>query len=78
MAVVKTVGWEERVGRELDGMSLGWLNDNYPGLAGAVEMAVDAGARPEELRRLVMARTQRQELALRVEQAARAVGWREG
>ena len=78
MAVVKTVGWEERVGRELDGMSWGWLNDNYPGLAGAVEMAVDAGARPEELRRLVMARTGRVELALRVEQAARAVGWREG
>ena len=37
-----------------------------------MEEAVDAGARPEELRRLVMARTGRVELALRVEQAARA------
>ena len=67
-------GWLQVVGRELDGMSWAWLNDTYPGLAGAVEKAVDAGARPEELRRLVITRTGRMELALRVEQAARALG----
>lgn len=73
MAVMRAANWEEEIGAALDGMSLSWLNDTYPGLATALEKAMDAGARPEEVRRLVMARTQRMELAMRCEQAARAI-----
>jgi hypothetical protein len=63
----------ERLGEALDAASLQWLNDNHPELAGALEHEVAIGARPEEVRRYVMQRTQRQELALRCEQAARAM-----
>jgi hypothetical protein len=74
MAIVKDVTWMDVVNAQLDGLSRQWLSDTYPGLAEAIEMAVDQGARPEQVRRLVMERTGRVELAMRCEQAARAIG----
>ena len=55
----------------LNEMSWQWLNDNCPALAEALAVTVGRGATPEEVRRFVMARTERRELALRCEQAAR-------
>ena len=62
------------VDRELDRISLQWLNDHYPGLAQAIEIGVtQRGHSPIEVRRRVMAQAERYELALRCEQAARAI-----
>ncbi|MBN1954290.1 MAG: hypothetical protein JW900_04480 [Anaerolineae bacterium] len=62
------------IGAALDVMSMQWLNDNAPELAEALEREVQLGATPPEVRRYVMQQTQRLELALRCEQAARAMG----
>lgn len=59
------------IGEALDAISWQWLNDNHWELAAAVEQAVDDGATPEQVRRYVMYRAERYELALRCEQAAR-------
>jgi hypothetical protein len=59
------------VGQALDEISWQWLSDNFPRLAEAIQNAVDGGTMPDGVRRFVMARTQRYELALRCEQAAR-------
>lgn len=58
------------IGSALDEISWEWLNDNHPQLAEAIETEVARGATPDVIRRYVMIRTQRLELALRCEQAA--------
>lgn len=58
------------IGEALDEDSYQWLNDNRPDLAEAIEAAVGNGVTPIQVRRYVMARTERRELALRCEQAA--------
>ena len=65
------------LGQALDEESLEWLNDNRPAIAAALERELAQGTSPEWLRRFVMQHTQRQEIALRIEQAARALA-REG
>lgn len=64
----------ETIGQALDEMSWRWVSDQHPTLAEAIETEVALGAQPEAVRRYVMARTQRLELALRCEQAARWLG----
>lgn len=59
------------LGDALDEVSWQWVSDKHPCLADAIEEAVGAGIEPERVRRFVMRRTQRRELALRCEQAAR-------
>lgn len=61
----------EQLGQALDEVSYEWLSDTHPLLARAVEAAVDGGVLPMQVRRYVMRRTRRHELALRCEQAAR-------
>ena len=58
------------IGSALDAISWEWLNDNHPQLAEAIEIEVARGATPDAIRRYVVQRTQRLELALRCEQAA--------
>lgn len=58
------------IGSALDEISWQWLNDNHPRLAEAIEVEVARGATPDNIRRYVVQRTQRIELALRCEQAA--------
>jgi len=58
------------IGSALNAISWEWLNDNHPELAMAIEVEVDRGATPYAIRRYVVQRTQRIELALRCEQAA--------
>jgi len=62
------------IGEALDGISYQWLCDNHPRLAEAIETEVRMGATPDIVRRYVMRQTQRLELALRCEQAARHLG----
>jgi len=59
------------IGKALNEISWQWLNDNRPALAEAIEVEVGRDAEPQQIRRYVMAQTQRIELALRCEQAAR-------
>ena len=60
------------VGEALDEISWDWLSDNFPALAEALQTAVmENGVTPERIRRFVMGKVQRYELALRCEQAAR-------
>lgn len=75
MAMVKTVTpeWTERMDAVLDELDLRWLSDNHPEVAEIVEFAIGEGAGPQEVRRQVMRRTQRYELALRCEHAAAAL-----
>ena len=63
----------QKVGEALDEISWEWLEEMYPGLADAIEEEMQKGASPGEIKRFVMARTYRYELALRCEQAARHV-----
>jgi len=58
------------IGSALNEISWYWLSDNHPRLAEAIETEVDRGATPKAIRRYVVRRTQRIELALRCEQAA--------
>lgn len=58
------------IGVALDAISWEWISDNHPDLAEAIEVEVARGATPSAIRRFVMSRTQRIELALRCEQAA--------
>ena len=62
-----------RIGQELDRISYQWLGDTHPRLAAAIELEVRSGASPADVRRYVMRQTQRVELAMRCEQAARWV-----
>jgi hypothetical protein len=59
------------IGAALNQISWEWLNDNRPALAEALAVAVGRGTTAVEVRRFVMHRTERRELALRCEQAAR-------
>ena len=61
------------IGEALDEISWDWLEELYPGLAEAIEGEMGRGASPAEVKRFVMGRTYRTELALRCEQAARHV-----
>lgn len=70
MGYVKTTEQFGVIGAALDAISWEWINDNHPELAEAIEIEVARGASPAAIRRFVMARTQRIELALRCEQAA--------
>lgn len=47
------------IGKALNELSWQWLNDNCPGVAEALTIAVERGATPGEVRRFVMARTER-------------------
>lgn len=58
----------------LDRESWHWLSDQLPTIADGVQGAVRQGAKPDDVRRFVMAHIQRFELALRCEQAARWLG----
>ena len=62
------------IGEALDDISWEWLEEMYPGLAEAIEKEMAKGATAGEIKRFVQAWTFRPELALRCEQAARAVG----
>lgn len=55
----------------VDNESWEWLYDNLPELAEGVKTEVGRGATPEQVRVFVLHRTERRELALRCEQAAR-------
>lgn len=59
------------IGKALDEISWEWVSDNYPLLAEAIKTETGRGASPDQVRRYVMQQTQRLELALRCEQAAR-------
>ena len=63
----------EQIGNALDEISWEWLDEQYPGLAEAIEGEMRRGASPAEIKRFVVGRTYRVELALRCEQAARHV-----
>ena len=65
------------LGDVLDEMSWEWLRDNEPELAGALHEVAEAGAMPSDVRSFVMRMTERRELALRCEQAARFIHARE-
>lgn len=58
---------EEAINEE----SYNWVSENYPALAKALEEEVKAGGKPEDIRRFIVAQTQREALALRLEQAAK-------
>ena len=66
------------IGKALDEISWLWLADNFPGLADAIQDAVQDGVDSDQVRRYVMARVHRPEIALRCEQAARYLATREG
>ncbi len=55
----------------LDAVSWEWLEQTHPALADALILEVGRGAQPGDVKRHVLARTFRHELALRCEQAAR-------
>lgn len=57
--------------KALDASSYEWLVSNHPAIAEALEHEVREGATPAQIRRRVLSHTQRLELALRCEQAAR-------
>lgn len=59
--------------RALDQESLTWLLTQHPNIAEAIENAVCNGATPEDIKRAVIRHTQRDDLARRCEQAARAL-----
>jgi len=54
----------------LDRVSYEWLVDTHPQLVEALERQVSYGATPDQIRRQVMAYTNRPELARRCQQAA--------
>ena len=59
------------IGEPIDEESWEWLRDSLPALAEGVRTEVGKGATPEQVRVYVLDRTERRELALRCEQAAR-------
>ncbi len=59
------------IDEELDQISYEWLIQNHPALLHAMTKDINAGRQPADLRRRVLERTGRYELALRCEQAAR-------
>ena len=57
--------------RALDQESYNWLVYSHPEIADALVMELGAGETPDSMYRLVLGRTQRPEIAKRVEMAAR-------
>lgn len=57
--------------RALDASSYEWLVSQHPAIAEALDKEVRKGATPAQIKRAVLSHTQRIELALRCEQAAR-------
>ena len=70
---IKTIELE-LLGQALDAESWDWLETHHPNLADAIQAEMKRGADPGAIYRFVMARTDRRELALRLEQAARWLG----
>lgn len=66
--------------REFDKESLSWLNHYAPGIYEELErmMAQDDPLSPDEIRRFAIRYTRREEIALRVEAAARALARENG
>jgi hypothetical protein len=60
----------DRLDRALNRESYEWLASQHPDLLEAVESELQLGRTPEQLRLFVIRKTGREELALRVEQAA--------
>lgn len=56
--------------RALEAESWDWLEEQHPGLAEAVQVAIGHGAQPDAIKRRVQAQTGRHELAQRCELAA--------
>lgn len=61
----------KNLGKALDEISYEWLMSQHPNLAVAIEDEVREGATPAKIKHFVLLQTQRLELALRCEQAAR-------
>lgn len=57
--------------RALDAESWAWLEEQHPVLAEAVQVAIGHSAKPDQIKRRVLSRTGRWELARRCELAAR-------
>jgi hypothetical protein len=57
--------------RALDAESWAWLEEQHPVIADAVQVSIERGAEPDAIKRRVLMRTGRWELALRCELAAR-------
>jgi hypothetical protein len=55
----------------LDEIDWTWLESNYPRMAERIQMAVDEGATPGDIRRYVLRRNGRYEFSKRCSQAAR-------
>lgn len=60
----------ERLGKALNRESYEWLASHAPDILEAVEVEVNAGRTPEQIRLFVIRKTSREELAQRCEQAA--------
>lgn len=58
------------IGRALNAESWAWLETNQPELAAAIETEINRGASPAEVKRFVMSRTWRPEIAQRCRLAA--------
>lgn len=59
------------IDQALDAISWDWLSTTHPLLAEAVQTDTRRGAEPDQILRFVMKKTERLELALRCQQAAR-------
>jgi len=72
MTIVKKSNLKDlpALGRALNAESWSWLETNQPELAVAIETEVARGATPAEIKRFVMMRTDRYELAQRCHLAA--------
>jgi hypothetical protein len=61
----------DELSKALDGISYEWLMAQHPGLVAAIEAELGRGVTPARIKQRVLLHTQRLELALRCEQAAR-------
>jgi hypothetical protein len=61
----------DELNRALDEISYEWLMAQHPGLVAAIEAELGRGITPIRIKQRVLLHTQRLELALRCEQAAR-------
>lgn len=61
----------DELDQALDEESWNWISETLPAIASAVQSAVVRGASPDDVRRRVMGKAQRYELAVRCEMAAR-------
>lgn len=59
--------------RALDQESYEWLSTNQPDICRALEIEIGNGATPRQAKVLVLQQTGREELAARIEQAARHI-----